>query len=262
MSRNFNGTSHHLKTTTVPVSAVPLSFSLWFNSDSITANQVICCISDTGSIGNYFAIELRGAEVGAEADAVAAVKRGTTFTQAFTTSTYSANTWHHAGATFSSGSSFAAYIDGGSKGTNTNAETPSGLDVLVLGVLSRTTDIAYFDGDLAEFGIWNVELTDNEMKMLAAGVSPLHVRPDSLVYYLPIHGISSPEVELSGGVNPATVTGATQSDHAPVAPAFYSGSVIPFPTVLVGGRIMSSLANNGGLAGKGGIAGIGGGLAG
>ena len=35
---------------------------------------------------------------------------------------------------------------------------------------------------------WNVELTEAEMAVLAAGICPIYVRPESLVAYLPLLG--------------------------------------------------------------------------
>ncbi len=38
---------------------------------------------------------------------------------------------------------------------------------------------------LGEGAGWSVELTADEMKALASGISPALVRPDKLVYYIP-----------------------------------------------------------------------------
>jgi hypothetical protein len=44
----------------------------------------------------------------------------------------------------------------------------------------------YTDAKIAESAIWNVALTAAEIATLAAGYSPLFVRPQSLVFYAPI----------------------------------------------------------------------------
>ncbi len=45
---------------------------------------------------------------------------------------------------------------------------------------------AYFDGDIAEVGIWNVALTAAEIASLADGFTCDRVRPQSLVFYAPL----------------------------------------------------------------------------
>ena len=40
-------------------------------------------------------------------------------------------------------------------------------------------------------GKWDVALTQNEIDALAAGVSPLHIRPDHLQEYVPTMGLHS-----------------------------------------------------------------------
>jgi len=83
-----------------------------------------------------------------------------------------------------------------------------------------------FDGKLADIGIWDAALTVAELSALAKGVSPLFVRPANLKGYWPMWGVGSPEADLSGNANNATVTGTVPvGDHAPV------GMAMPAPFV-------------------------------
>jgi hypothetical protein len=41
-------------------------------------------------------------------------------------------------------------------------------------------------GLIAEVGIWNVALTDDEVLALAKGFTPDQIRPQSLIAYLPL----------------------------------------------------------------------------
>jgi hypothetical protein len=70
----------------------------------------------------------------------------------------------------------------------------------------------HFSGDIAEAAIWAAALTAEEFAALAAGTSPLSIRPDALVNYYPIIGRHSPEIDLVGGNN-LTVNGAAARDH-------------------------------------------------
>jgi hypothetical protein len=44
----------------------------------------------------------------------------------------------------------------------------------------------WFSGDIAEVGIWNIDLTAAEVASLAKGVSPALIRPQNHVAYLPL----------------------------------------------------------------------------
>lgn len=73
-----------------------------------------------------------------------------------------------------------------------------------------------WDGSLAEGAIWHAALTAAEMAALALGRLPRSIRPQSLVHYLPMWGLSSPEPDLSGSANNGTLTGTAAANHAPV----------------------------------------------
>jgi hypothetical protein len=91
----------------------------------------------------------------------------------------SANTWQHALAVCPTSNTAAVYLNGGSKATGSlNPTTP--IESLTL---SNTSSSAF---SVAEAAIWNAELDDTDAAILAAGVSPLLVRPRNLVYYAPL----------------------------------------------------------------------------
>lgn len=75
------------------------------------------------------------------------------------------------------------------------------------------------DGRLCEVGIWDVALTDDELRALASGISPLMIRLSRLVGYWPLYGVGSPEPDVSPNRNHATLGGtfAAWPAHAPVA---------------------------------------------
>ena len=72
---------------------------------------------------------------------------------------------------------------------------------------SEGTAAAHLDGRMAHIGIWNVVLSAAEVAALAAGVSPLRIRPSALVAYWPLWGNSSPEPDWAGGDQPLTMVG-------------------------------------------------------
>ncbi len=179
-------TSNYLSCASTPVSAIPLTLACWCNSTDATANQRLIAIIDTTDGRDYFMIDLSGATAG---DPIRAITASAGTTAIASTSTgYSINTWHSVAGVFASATDRRAFIDGGSKGTNITSLTPAGLDQLRLGVNLNTSEapVSPLIGRLAEAAIWNVALTDDEVASHAKGVSPLKIRPQSLVFYSPL----------------------------------------------------------------------------
>ncbi len=118
-------------------------------------------------------------------------------------------------------------------GTITEITTPTGTvsassTVLIGNNVGGTRN---FDGALAEFGLWNVILTDDEFIALTKGYSPLLIRPQSLIEYLPML-----RSNVSYKLAAPTITGTAIQPHprivmpnAPIlrkvvaAPAFKAG---------------------------------------
>jgi hypothetical protein len=56
----------------------------------------------------------------------------------------------------------------------------------IIGARRNNTIGAYFPGRLAEVGIWNAELTADEIASLSDGFTCDKVRPQSLIFYSPL----------------------------------------------------------------------------
>jgi hypothetical protein len=69
-------------------------------------------------------------------------------------------------------------------------------------------------GRYAEYAQWSTALSANDCAGLGGGACPLQVRPSSLIEYLPLWGITSPEPNLARGVV-GTVTGTTRTTMPP-----------------------------------------------
>lgn len=99
---------------------------------------------------------------------------------------------------------------------------------------NRDDDSRCWDGKLAHFAVWHdVLLTAAEAGALAAGVSPLTIRPDKLVSYIPLYG-ASPEPDLAPDpAGATTITGTTvPPDSAPVGRPVPRSTWIPLLTAL------------------------------
>ena len=195
----------------------------WIYPLSFTGGLSICSINVLGSNNNRFAI------ITSSAGRIDVMSRVSSNVSAVTSTNAPLNQWSHVAGVIASTTSRAAYLNGGSKGTNTTSVAPAGMNRVRVGLSS--TDGAPFDGRIAEFAIWNVDLTDAEVAALATGINPMGVRRGSLVGYWPLWGVDSPEPDYTGSGRSLVNTGSVAyENHAPIVLrqkriAFTSGAV-------------------------------------
>jgi hypothetical protein len=183
MAREFNGSSQFLDFASDFIGAYPYSVSAWFNSDTIGANQSIFSVGQGDPGTTYHALQAAG---GVGSDPIRFIRYDGSGHSAVTSTGYSQDTWHHAACVVASATSTAAFIDGGSKGTDSdNIAYDGSFDEITIGVNARSRS-AYMDGSVAELAIWNIALDDAEVAMLAAGIISLRVRPQNLIAWLPL----------------------------------------------------------------------------
>ncbi len=73
-----------------------------------------------------------------------------------------------------------------------------------------------YDGNISDFAVWDVELSEAEAKALGRGVSPFAIRNQSLKSYLPLYGNQSPEPDFKKQTSKGTVTGTTKDVNPPI----------------------------------------------
>ena len=217
MSRRFlRADGDYLEITSALVSTPPFTMACWFTLDDLTLSTDLMAIATDASNNQQHALIADGAVAG---DFVVAFTQTTSSVKAKTTTGITQGQWHHACGVWAAATDRRAFIDGGSKGTNTTNRSPSGMNRTQIGQSENNTN--RHSGLIAEAAIWNVALTDGEVATLAAGISPLRVRPSALVGYWPLFGTSSPENDYSGKNNDMTLVATpTQDRHAPVGPMF------------------------------------------
>jgi hypothetical protein len=184
MAYNFNGSSQRLSTASTPVTAVPLTLACWFNPDRITANEALLTVINPSTADRFLLLIL-----GANSDQLRAnIQVSGTQASADSTAPFIAGSWQHAAGVFTSNTSRTVYLNGGNSATNTTSLAgPSGVNTIR--VASRPfggVEGLFFDGKIAEVGIWNAALTTAEVASLAAGMTCDKVRPQSLVFYAPL----------------------------------------------------------------------------
>lgn len=192
------------------VTAYPVTLAAWVYPDTLPAVAWVCQVGSSSTA--YVGIPTVATVVRAQ------VANGLATLAASPSSTMVTGQWQHVCAVFqaSGAGSLAIYHNGVSVGTNTNNRAwPTQSAVRVGAALDNANP---WDGKIAEFGVWNVALTVDEIASLAKGVPPSRMRPEALRVYWPLWGAHSPEPDLSGTTKSGTVTGATLANHSPTGP--------------------------------------------
>lgn len=227
MARAFvAASSQFLERASAVRSAAPLTIAAWFKPATTGGDHTISGIYSAANTTNYF-------ELVHSSTTLLAITADTPngAVSASSSGTLSAGAWTHGVAVFGSSTSRDCFINGANKGSNATSCTPASLDTTSVGRRGHSAPTNYFGGDVGEVAIWNVALDDAEVAALAAGVSPLLIRPTALVTYWPIIGNFSPEIDRVGRFE-LTVTGATAAAHPPVWYPSSSAHIAHMPPVI------------------------------
>jgi hypothetical protein len=147
---------------------------------------------------------------------LAANSAGTTGLQGINVSPVSAGNWYHAAGVFTNSLSPQAFVNGivGST-TGGGSITPTGIDQILIGAARTTSLTGYYNGSIAEVGIWNAALTAAEIASLAKGMTCDKVRPQSLVFYAPL---VRDLIDQKGGFAITNNNSATVANHPRIYP--------------------------------------------
>lgn len=129
--------------------------------------------------------------------------------------------WYHLGFTYS-GNSLASgltmYMNGSAAATTTDQDNVSGSILnnfpVTLGASTNGGVSPLLNGNLSGIGIWSSVLSSGNMSSLAAGADPVGISNSSLIAYLPLCGVASPEPDQKG-TNNGTVTGTIRAGDPP-----------------------------------------------
>lgn len=184
-----------LKAASSPVTDVPVSLSCWLNSDDTTINQYLVQVLASGS-GHWQAIQARGDQAG---DPVFAQTFNGGASQSASFSPFVSGTYCHVCGTFGAANHRQIYINGAAGSADASNRPLTGpIDTIIIGD-NGETGTRNLSGSIAEIGIWNIQLADKDVISLSKGVSPLLVRPEYLVFYLPC--IRDNDEDLIGGIS-------------------------------------------------------------
>jgi hypothetical protein len=197
MASSFTGAANsNIRCASTPVTAAPLTMACWFYSTNNANAQVMMSICESVD-SDRFQLAALGNAAGKNISCYVE-EGGANDNTCQTLTGYTVNKWHHAAAVYSSSTSRSVFIDGGSKDTGNNTSyVPQGINEILIGARRLNGSIgAAFFGLIAEVGIWNVALTDDEVLSLSKGFAPYLVRPQNLRFYNRL--IRNGEVDIVG----------------------------------------------------------------
>lgn len=182
MAIDFPATTDRYEGTGAAVTDYPFSVACWFYADTLTAQRTLVCLGSSSGANQFLLLGASSTGVVAQSETGGVVATATTSTAPST------GTWYHAAGVFTSSTDRAAFIDGGSKGTNATTNTwPAFVNRTLIAQRRRNGTYGQgMDGRIAEAAIWNVALTDSEVYALSRGYSARLVRPSNLVFYVPM----------------------------------------------------------------------------
>jgi len=179
MARRF-GAAEYLYTNQGRVTVSPRTLSAWFKADNFAADRHIVATCSTANWNGYVVMYSR------TTGRVALNIQGAIIQS---TTTVTAGKWHHGCLVEYSNDSRAIFLDGGGKATDASVRNPTGIDNLTIGARAVGNGIFNeFLGEIAEVAVYQAALTDEEVMLLARGISPLSVRGRALTYYVPLVG--------------------------------------------------------------------------
>ena len=185
MAYEFTAASNnYLTTASFPATPSPMTVACWARPTNLSAGRAAISVG-TSAINYNDRIQLVILTTGIIR---AAVVISGVVVQADTTQTLSVNTWAHIAGVFQTQSSRTPYLNGTAGTTNTTStDNHASSEFIILGARWDSGALGqYFNGQLAEVGVWNIALTQPEIASLAKGMTCDKVRPQSLVFYAPL----------------------------------------------------------------------------
>lgn len=217
-----------------PVGEVPATMAIWFYDTLSSLNdRNMIQIQDKDPDNQYFRMHVGETGSGTPTTHKIAIYAKNVTAGEFYASTAIERTqdhWHHACGVFAASNSRTIYIDAGNEGTNTldaGEMATAILDSITIGREGDSTPDDSWNGSLIWPAVWNVVLTPSEIKLLASGVSPHLVRPESLKFFAPLDGRPNDMRCLVTGEVPSSITGLTTDSRFNGPPQLQGSQIIP-----------------------------------
>ncbi len=180
-----------------PISAIaePFTMSCWAIVDS-TSTGIIMGVGDSGST-YYHGLRVRSFGFVSALSVAGSVYESE--------ASQSMSSWTSVVGVWASTSSRQIFHNGTAGTAETSSATITENRISV-GVSPDSTPFGDWNGKIAEVAVWTAALGQTEIDALAAGYSPLFIRPDKLLYYRPCVNINA-DVERMGAASAAETVG-------------------------------------------------------
>lgn len=183
MARLFVAGSSQYVTGTVPgVASDPASFSCMFRPATLGANQVLMSVNSPTAQGRMQFIVNPSRQL-----VIQRVNNSGANDSAVSSAALTVGAWHHCvGVIPATGGNLRVYLNGVEVVgmSNSGAAMSLGTPLMIIGARASSGFFGLFmNGEIAEAGFWNTELTQAEAYSLAAAVTPDQVRLGNLVFY-------------------------------------------------------------------------------
>lgn len=193
--------SRYLTTTSTPVDSGPITIACWANQNTSAIQNIVAIEQSGGS--NRFAISVSNTGRAQAQSQTIVVQSANSF---------SINNWNHfCGIYDDTIIKRAIWLNGAGNVSTTSTENTSGKNRINIGARTNAGAVgAYFDGLIAEVGIWNTTLTAAEIASLAKGMTCDKIRPQNLVFYAPL---VRDLIDQKGGLTITNNNGATVANQ-------------------------------------------------
>ena len=159
-----DGSSEHLQVNSTPVTAPPVTMSLWSKSDANDTSQVAMGLFDLSATNMMHRILIGNTGVSNIVRAQSVDGGGSGV--ADSTTEVTVNSWAHVCAIFGATNSRSIFLDGTDKQTETTNVDPTGIDRITIGRSGDFTPGSPFSGKIDLPMIWNRALTDDEVEWI------------------------------------------------------------------------------------------------
>ena len=190
MAMSYGAGSHHQYSGS-PVTGFPFTIVIWGNFPQSTSTRIPMSMGYSAGPTGCFAIEFGSASTGFRGvSGSGGIARVITVNHP-TGMGGTIDNWIHFAYVCTSTTNRKAYINAGlptvgASGSQTTdasfdpGTNRTGQNVRFLGTVGLQAPARY-----AEFAIYNASLNDDEIKALYSGMSPTHIRPQNLEFYVP-----------------------------------------------------------------------------